>query len=76
MEQPLIEVKVLAQRLRIGPGELIRLAREVSHQGTLVSLSSLRRRDCFELAYRLGEIQAARELHAMVINAEAELCAQ
>jgi hypothetical protein len=64
MENTIMEVRRLGRTLGMdgangeGKGELVKLAREVSHDGTVLCLSQLRRRELEELLARLEAIQA------------------
>jgi hypothetical protein len=67
----MVEIKRLIAKLRMGRGEFIRLAREVSHNGALVCLGQLTRRDVEELVHRLREI----EIRADLVRSERSLVA-
>lgn len=67
MQNTLMEIKRLARLLGAGPGEIVKLAREVSHDGTIVCLSQLRNHERAEMLQRLESIarsKAGREVAA------------
>lgn len=59
------ELEKHVARLGLSDGQVIALAREVSHCGTLLSLAHLSKRDRAELAFRLTEIEQRQFAHEL-----------
>jgi hypothetical protein len=61
------------ERLALSDGQLMALAREVSHNGALYSFAQLTKRDCEELIFELEQIEAGRDLQSKLISHELAL---
>lgn len=61
------------ERLKISDGELMKLAREVAHNGGLHTLAHLTKRDCEEMIFRLEEIERDQQRRASLLEKESTL---